>query len=581
MPASGIRFGTYELDPVGRELRHAGVRVRLHPQQFMALESLVRGSGRVVTREEIRARLWPADAHIDFDRSINRLIAGIRDLLSDSAENPRFIETIPRVGFRFLVPVDDRVRSVAVLPLVNLSGEPEREYFSDGLTEELIASLSRLDGLRVIAHSSVQRYKRSAKPLAEIAGELGTDALLDGSVIRSGDRTRISARLMLVRDQVQVWSESFDRNARDVFDLVSEVAEAVARGVGRFAPGPAQKDRWAAAATPLDAYHAYLRGRHFLSRRTPHDLAHSLDHFESALRIDASYARSWAGLAHTCVVLGLMGLRPPHEVFPRAKAAAERALSLNSDLAEAHTLLAEVQKDYEWNWVAAERGYVRALSLDPNYAVAHQFYAQLLAMLGRYPEAVDRMEAARRCDPVSAEMHASFAFVLNQSRQFEGAVAEADAAIDLDPTGTVAYWYKGQAHQGLGEQGKAIQALEAAVRLPGCLPVIYGQLGHAYARAGDIPRAQGVLSALRERQAGEYITPMAFAMVQLGLKRHSDALASLEEAYRTRTFRVLAINGPVFSELAGDRRYESLLRRLRLPQGGGRSRLPVREGSLV
>jgi tetratricopeptide (TPR) repeat protein len=344
--------------------------------------------------------------------------------------------------------------------------------------------------------------------------------------------------------------------------LQNEIAAAIASSVNSVIAHVLVQKR--PSRISVEAHEAYLKGRYFWNKRTPSDLSRSIEYFEHALQISPDFAEAWAGLADAYVVIGILGLRPAAEVFEKARAAAQRAVSLDTGLAEAHTSLGEVHKDYDWDWHAAEREFKRSIALSPHYAIAHQFYAQLLTLLGRYSEAVWHIEQARRCDPLSPVVSAFQAFILIQAGQYGEAELAAERALELDPNFALTHWFLAQVYQLQGRDHEAIRVLEAAVRLPGSLPVIEAQLAYAYARSGQRSRAEEILDSITKRHLHEYVSPMAFAMVHLGMGDRARALDCLEEAYRTRTFRILAVIDPFFSELKTDERYQSILNRLKL-----------------
>ena len=425
-----FRFGDFELDSRSGELRKRGRALRLQQQPAQVLAMLVAARGEMVTREELRDSIWGRETYVDFDRAINKAINHLRQLLGDDADRPRFIETLPKRGYRFVAGV---------------------------------------------AQSAARRE---------------------------------------IRDE---------------------------------------------------ARESYLKARYFWNKRTPDDLRRSIEHFRRAIEKDPEYALAWTGLADTYTMLGIFGLEPPSEVMIPAKAAAERALTLDESLSAAHTVLGEVQKLYEWNWTEAERSYLRAIELDQNYAVAHHWYAQLLSILGRHDDAQRRIELARRCDPVSPTIAAFVSYVALEARRVEAAVAAARDALELDRNAPITHYVLGRAYAIAGDMTEAIATLRTAVRLAGWSPFIEACLGYAYARAGDRPRAEQILARLRTRALTAYVSPIDLAQVHLGLHDRDAAIALLEEAYRTRAVRTVIIGDPFFSELVSDARYRDLLASLRLP----------------
>jgi DNA-binding winged helix-turn-helix (wHTH) protein/Flp pilus assembly protein TadD len=428
---SGIfRFADFELDGRSCELRKRGRRLRVQQQPLQILTMLVAAPGDVVTRDELRERIWGKSTHVDFDRGINKAITRLRQLLGDDQARPRFIETLPKRGYRFVADV-----------------------------------------------------------------------------------TRLASR----------------RQIKD------------------------------------DAKEAYLKARHFWNKRTPDDLKRSIEYFHRAIERDPDYPLAWTGLADAHNMIGIFGLQPPGDVFPPAKAAAERALALDESLAEGHTVLAEIQKLYEWNWDAAERSYRRALELDPGYSVAHQWYAQLLSILGRHDEAHTEIEAARRCDPLSSTIAVFVSYTAFEARRYEAAVAAAHDALELDAHAPLTYYMLGRAYAKLGDTAHAIAALEKGIRLAGWFPSLEATLGYVHARAGARPRAEQILASLRRRQLTQYVSPIDVAHVCLGLGDADGAMAQLEEGYRSRAIRMVIIGDPFFSELGSDARYRDLMERLHLP----------------
>jgi DNA-binding winged helix-turn-helix (wHTH) protein/Flp pilus assembly protein TadD len=428
---SGIfRFADFELDGRSRELRKRGRRLRVQQQPLQILTMLVAAPGDVVSREELRERIWGAGTHVDFNRGINKAITRLRQLLGDDQARPRFIETLPKRGYRF------------------------------------VANVTRLTSRRQI------------------------------------------------------------------------------------------KD---------EAKEAYLKARHFWNKRTPDDLKRSIEYFHRAIERDPDYPLVWTGLADAHIMIGIFGLQPPGDVFPPAKAAAERALALDESLAAGHTVLAEIQKLYEWNWEAAERSYRRALELDPDYSVGHHWYGQLLSILGRHDEARTEMEAARRCDPLSPTIAAFFSYAAFEAGRYEAAVAAAQEAQELDANAPLIQYMLGRAYAKLGDTANAIVALEKGIHLAGWFPLMEATLGYVHARAGARPQAEQILASLRRRRLTQYVSPIDLAHVCLGLGDADGAIAQLEEAYRTRAVRMVIVGDPFFSELESDARYRDLMARLRLP----------------
>src|SRR2546430_512597 len=338
-PSRGaVRFGVFEVDLRAGELRKRGVKVKLQDQPFLILQVLLEHSGEVVTREQLREKIWPSDTFVDFDQGLNNAIKRLRESLSDSPENPRFIETIPRHGYRFIANLGvtpGQIKSLAVLPLENLSRDPEQEYFAEGLTEALITTLAKIGELRVVSRTSAMQYKGVHKPLREIARELEVDAIVEGTVLRVGHRVRITAQLIDAAKESHLWAESYERHLRDVLHLQAEVAEAIAKQVQvKLTP---QERAHLAQTQPVnpEAYEAYLKGRYHWLRRSSEELPKAVQYFERAIEMDPTYAAAYAGLADSLSGLGVYFVAPD-QGCRQAKRLAVQALEMDPRLSEAH-----------------------------------------------------------------------------------------------------------------------------------------------------------------------------------------------------------------------------------------------------
>ena len=455
---TAVRFGAFEVDLRAGELRKNGTKIRLQQQPFRVLALLLERHGEVVTREELRRAIWP-DAVVDFDEGLDATIYKLRNALGDSAENPRFVETLPRRGYRFIGVVDgavasdgaheeppreqraagarskrwsvalgalalavalslasnigglrdrlmggatsERIHSIAVLPLRNLSGDPAQEYFADGMTEALITSLGRVGGLRVISRTSAMHYKGSHQTLPEIARQLHVDAVVEGAVLREGNRVRITTQLVEASTDRHLWAESYEGDLRNVLALEDKVARAITNEVKiRLS---LQEQTRLASARPVnpEAYDAYLKGRYQWDDWTEVGLKKSIEYFAHAVKQDPDYAPAWAGLADAYVLMSLFGFVPSDVALPKAKAAALRAIQLDQTLSEAHVSLAGIHLHLEWSWSASEAELRQAIALNPNNALAHQFYGYYLSALGRFDAAIAEMERALEIDPLS------------------------------------------------------------------------------------------------------------------------------------------------------------------------------------
>jgi TolB-like protein/DNA-binding winged helix-turn-helix (wHTH) protein/tetratricopeptide (TPR) repeat protein len=614
-PARVLRFGLFQLDTSTGELLRGGRRIRLQDQPLRVLTLLLERSGDLVTREELRRRLWPSNTFVDFDDGLNTAIRKLRSALGESSENPTFIETIPRRGYRFLASVTadhegaartvtdavpagpprarralwlglaalaglaavaasiasrrsppaaatgaSPIRSIAVLPLKNLSADPEQQYFADGITEELITRLAALDGVRVISRTSAMRFRDSTKPLPAIAAELDVDAVIEGSVAHAGDRLRITAQLVRAADDRHLWAESFERDERDVLSLQDDVAREIARNVSATL-----RPRANASAPPIDpeAHRAFLRGRYRWHTRRHTELIPAVADFEKAIAREPAYALAYAGLADTWMVLPFLAPVAPQAAYPKAQAAAARALALDPSLPEAHNAHAYVKMYLDWDFEGAERSFRRAIELNPNYATAHQWYAELLSYQRRHDEALAHLRIALALDPLSAVMHHQAGQSLHQARRYDEAIEEYENAITLDPTFYSSYGAMAWAYVRQGKLKEAAAAFRRVVDGGGATaPPSRGERMAAAAEAGD-GRAFRLLTL---EQAEEHVRPACFrGPVLAALGRDDEALDQMEKALAQRADCVLYINvDPEWDHLRSHPRFVAALRRIGL-----------------
>jgi TolB-like protein/DNA-binding winged helix-turn-helix (wHTH) protein/Tfp pilus assembly protein PilF len=608
-----VRFGAFEVDLRSGELHKQGLKIKLQEQPFQILAMLLERPGEVLTREEVCQKLWARDTFVDFDHSLGTAIKKLRQALGDDAETPRYIETLPRRGYRFIAPVETagadlrvgaslrkwwllasagvllaipllsiglnvgrmrdrllslhappRIESLAVLPLENLSGDPAQDYFADGMTDELITEVAWISSLRVISRTSIMQYKGVHKPLAVIASELGVDAVVEGTVVRSGQKVRITAQLIRARDDRHLWSGKYERDLGDIVTLQGEVAQAIAGQVQiKLTP---QEHTSLARARPVrpQVYEAYLKGSYFLNKLTEAGLYKSIEFFSQAVELDPAYAQGYAGLSQSYVYLGIFGLRPSGEVYPKARAAAMKALQLDETVAEAHNTLADVKKGYDWDWVAAETEYKRALELNPSYSRAHSWYADYLSKMGRPGEAIAEAERARELDPISVTSNTLLGIILYRARRYDEAIRACQKALELDPSHPNALWFQALAHEQKGELPEAIAKLKKTVSLSDA-PLYRALLANVYARAGERAKALSVLDELKALSQQRYVSPLDIAVVYTGLGDRNSAFQWLERAYQERTMRIQELPDPIFDSLRSDPHFQDLMRRIGLP----------------
>ncbi|HEY2982368.1 MAG TPA: tetratricopeptide repeat protein [Anaerolineales bacterium] len=459
-------------------------------------------------------------------------------------------------------PPRDRL---AVLPFSNISANPADEYFADGMTEEMILSISQIKGLRVIARTSVMRYKGADKPIGEIGRELNVGSVLEGSVRKAGDKLRISVRLIDTSNEEPRWSQEFDRKITDVFEIQSEISRRVAEALREHVLGiPHAAGSTATRST--EAYMNYLRGRLFWNKRTEEDLKKAIDFFERSLKTDAKYARSYAGLADSYAALALLEFMAPNEAYPKAKEAAAKALSLRPDLAEALTSLGLIKYQYDWDWKGAEAAFKKAIHINPNYAPAHHFFADYLKAMGRFDEALAEIEQARELDPLSLAINIGVGHVLYLSGQYDRAIEEYRRAVELDPSFMATHLWFGRPYLEKGLYAEAIAELETAVRLSGESTLALAMLGHGLASAGRKDEALQILEKLKERSKSQYVPSYWIAVIYNGFRDREQVIAWMRKAFDERSSWLVWSNvEPRFAWLRDDPDFSALLKAMNFP----------------
>jgi len=563
-----VRFDVFEVDLQAGELRKQGAKIKLQEQPFQILQMLLEHPGEVVTRDELQKRIWPTDTFVDFEQGLYNAIKRLREALGDSPETPRYIETLPRRGYRFcgsLATSPSHIESIAVLPLENLSRDPEQDYFADGMTEALITSLAKIGALRVISRTSTMRYKKTDKTLPQIARELNVDAVVEGTVLRSGERVRISAQLVQASTDTHLWAESYERDLRDVLQLQSEIARAVARGVETKLTPSEQEQLSRTATVDPEAYEAYLKGRYYWNKRSGEAVKKGVEYFQRAIKKDPSYAPPYAALADCAGVAGFWSFASPMEGCGRAKAAALRALQIE-DSAEAHASLGWATLHYDWDFFSAEREFQRAIQLNPRYATAHQWYGHCLGAMGRFDEAFTVLKHAIQLDPFSLIVATSYAGISWLGRRWNEAIDQTRKVLDLDPNYIAGRWALARSYDCLGSYEAAIACAQDAIRLSGDNLFFITDLGHAYAAAGQREEAVRILDQLQEASKQRYVDGCFLAQICAALNQTEEALRWLEMAYGQRASYIAYIKlDPWFDNLRSDPRFQDLLRRMNFP----------------
>ena len=628
--ARALRFDIFELDLRAGELRKRGVRLRLQGQPLQVLAALLKHAGEVVTREELRGEIWAAGTFVDFDHSLHNAIARIREALGDSAEIPRYIETLPRRGYKFIAPVEEvqdeqpsqlpreitppavepvaalpptggrargiiaaffllavlsgswiawryfqarqagpPIRSLAVLPLANLSGDATQDYFADGMTEELITELSRIHAIKVISRTSVMEYKGTKKHLPQIARELGVDGIVEGSVVREGDEVRITVQLLDAPNDRHIWSEDYQRELRGILNLQREISHAIAQQI-RIQLTPQQQARLS-SGRPVNpkAYEAYLRGRSYITSDflTPLGLQTAQGYFEQAIQEDSSFALGYVGLADCYVYLAILHRLSPDQAYGPAKAALRKALELDDSIGEAHATLAILNWRHDWDLAATEREFNYALALTPNFGCAHLTRSYYLSWKGWRTEALAELAKSRELDP-GYSFDATEAATYYQVRDYQGLLQAGRKELASNPEEWLAHYFLGTGFEGLGRPAEAIPEYQKAIKISDGDQDAAAALAHAYAAAGRKNEAVKILRELEQKSRTEYVSPYMIATIYAGLGDKQKAFEFLEKAYHERCWDLTwSLRSDLrIDNLRSDPRFQTLLQRVGLPR---------------
>jgi TolB-like protein/DNA-binding winged helix-turn-helix (wHTH) protein/Flp pilus assembly protein TadD len=641
-PPRTLRFGVFEMDVRSGELWKQGRKVRLEGQPVQILICLLENPGELVTRDELRQRLWSADTYVNFEHGLNAAVKRLRQALNDSAGNPRFVETLPRRGYRFLAPVEavnsggavpnlvetppadpapeagefpetkDQaglskrllsiegvrwmrflkksglalllvlgifavwilrprnapspvIRSLAVLPLENLSRDPAQDYFADGMTDELIAELGQISELRVISRTSVMTYKGSRKSLPQIAQELNVDAVVEGTILRSGDQVRITAQLIQASADKHLWAQSYDGDVRQTFALQRQVARAIAEEVQIELTSHERDVLKSVKAVNPDAYEAYLKGRYFWNKRTPDGMKQAIYYFDQAIEKDPNYAPAYVGLTDAYALAGdwKYGVLAPRDAYPKAKAAATKAIALDGNLGEAHISLAYCLDGFDWDFDSAGREFTRGIELNPSYATGHEWYGWHLASLGRNGEAVAQVEKAESLDPLSLIISSDLAEELLIAHRYDEAEKQTQKTINMDHFFAPAHYVLGETFVQKRMYREAVAELQKATELSGGSTAFNANLAYAYALSGRGNEAERILSALKNQSRNGFSNAPEIALVYVGLDQKDQAMAWLEKAFEER-FNPWVLMRPAFDPLRIDPRFQDLLHRIGL-----------------
>ena len=617
-PASSsevLQFGVFELDLRRAELRKHGVRVKLQEQPLKVLQLLLENRGQIVTREQLRGRIWPANTFVEFDHGLYSAMARLREALGDSSESPRFIETVARRGYRFIAPVtspraeansvtsaattnsqvfsrksvvsvviglmggglllglilglniansrdwlwrrsNPQVRSLAVLPLENLSEDPGQEYFADGITDELITQLAQLGKFRVISRTSIMQYKGARKPLPQIGKELGVDAVLEGSVVRSGQRVRITAQLIDAASDQHLWAETYDRDLADVLTLQAEMANAIVQEVrAKIASGPRSRALKMARVDP-EEQDLYLRARYHVDKGDQAEINKGIEYFRQAIERSPQDARNYAGLADSYLALSDFYLSPA-DTLVQAKQAALKALELDENLPETHVSLGAIRFLYDWDWPQADKEFEKAIELNGNSSDAHLWRGVFLAQMGRADAAIPEIQRAETIDPLSLAVHVNAGWVYYVARRDEEALKEWRKILDLDPHFAITHTSIWIAYLKQADISDALSLSSASDLENLRLAALTGR----HAVSGDRNEAERMLSRLNAVAKHQYVCPYEMATAHAVLGDKDQALTWLGKGLRERSGCMPDLKvDPRLDSLRSDPRFQQLMK---------------------
>jgi TolB-like protein/DNA-binding winged helix-turn-helix (wHTH) protein len=635
-----VRFGPFEIELRTGELRKHGTRIRLQEQAFRVLITLLDRPGEVVSREELARTLWSTNTFVDAEHGLNSAVMRLRQALGDSAEKPRFIETVARRGYRFLGPVTVRplaepeapaarvdysmlegggvsapkgdpaaaalpsnptsrryltwkkgpvftaliailmsassgviyvtlhrpsvIQSIAVLPFANTAADPDTDFLSDGITHTLINDLTQLPSLRVMARSTVFRYKDRQTDPAAVGRELGVAAVVTGQVERRKDQLLIRANLINVTDGSQIWGERYDRSASDVLAIQDEIASHIGRSLRLKLTREKKREPAARGTTDYQAYEYYLRGLNHLNKRNELGFRKGIEYFTRATERDPKYALAFSGLALCHALLANYYLAPAHETHPRAEAAARQAIALDETLAEAHGVLGMKLRSYDWNWAAAEAELRRALELDPSYAPAHVWYAESIALVHSPEAGVAAFRRALHLEPISLLCSSQLGCGLYWARRYGESIEQLKTTVELDPNYIYAHYRLVGSYLKARMFGEAIAEARRVLTLSGD-PRHKLLLAQAYAMTGKRQHALDLLAEVGEFGTRQYVSPVQTAKVYIALQDKAQAIQLLEQALALRCPEMMGLVDPVWDLIRSEPRFRALGKQMRLP----------------
>lgn len=567
-----VGFGGFELDTQAAELRKGRKRLHLQPQPFKVLSILVSRAGQLVTREELQHKLWDGDTFVDFEQGLNVCIRQIRAVLKDKAEAPRFVETVPRRGYRFIasqiktsppLPVID---SVVVLPFENCSGDPELEYLSQGIAESLMNSLSALPSLKVVPRGTAFRYKGKIE-FSSVRKELHVRAAVTGRVVLRGDSINVQAELVDLADNTQLWGGQYHRGVSDIFEVQEEISREICQSLRLGLSGDENKRLRKLYTHDPDAYQLYLKGRYFSEKRSEEGLRKGIEYFHKAIEKDPEYALAYAGLADSYTLLGsgTYGVLSAETAMEHARAMAMKALAIDDTLAEAHTALAFIKFRFDWAWPEAEREFKQAIALNPRDARAHHWYALFLAAMGQQCKALAEISQAQSLEPLALIVNTARGRILHFGREYDGAIQQFRVVLELDPTFIPAHFDLGASYVQKSMFQEALKEFQACVGFSGGSPIYVAAVAEVYGRLGNRDEALKLLGQLQEASSRRYVSPCDTALVYSALGENEKTISLLEEAYEQRDASLVWCKvAPESDSLRSEPRFQDLLRRIGL-----------------
>jgi TolB-like protein/DNA-binding winged helix-turn-helix (wHTH) protein len=601
---SGVCFGAFELDPRAGELRKSGIRVKLHDKPFQVLLALLEHPGELVTRKELQERLWPRDTFVEFENGLNNAMGRLREALGDTAENPGFIETIPRHGYRFLPevsgsvppsqvtgsfrrwplilalsaavltvfvlvffyarPTNAAVHSIAVLPFRNLGTGTADDYFAAGMTDAVTTDLAELGISKVVSETSVARFKNTKETVPEIARALGVDAVVEGAVLQEGNQVRITVQLIRADTDRHIWADSYERQLTNVLALQDQVAQGIARAIDlKLTPAPVRK-----ASSPrqvsASAYQAYLEGHYFV-QKTSDDFFRAKSYFKQSIELDPSFAPAYAGMSDYYFKIS-DGILPSKEALPKCSDYAEQALSLDPNSPEGHLALANFYF-IDWNWTAANQEYQRAIALAPGLAAAHEWYATYLDFMDRKAQSLKEAQRAVELDPLYPHAHNTLAAAAYLSGEYDQSIEQCHQILELGPNDPEGYACVAQFLVYTGKYSEALADLKNGIALTHGDPYFLTLDAIAYARLGQMQQADKLVEEIKLHGQHQYVSPSTFAVAFASMGKEKQAMDDLEECYKLHDTALMTLKiDPFWDPLRKNPRFQQLVREMNYPQ---------------